>query len=118
MSEAASTPPSVRKGPVRFEKFGRVFVDDYAWLRDVDWFDRLRTPERLNPEIRALLQAENAYCDAVLAPTQALQAQMVEEILSRSTLPPCWIGAAKPTAATSCTPPTYSPCCSSARCAA
>ncbi|MGA0600282.1 S9 family peptidase [Caulobacter sp. KR2-114] len=86
MAEPIAGPvaPIPSKRPETFEKFGVALVDDYAWVRNPDWFNRLRTPERLEPEIRAVLDAENAYADAVLAPTQDLQRQMVAEMLARS----------------------------------
>lgn len=66
------------------KKFGQVFVDDYAWIRHPNWFNDLHTPEVLDPEIRRHIEAENAYTDAVLAGTQALQSELLEEILRRS----------------------------------
>ena len=47
-------------------------VDDWYWLR-----------ERDNPEVLAHLEAENAYAEAMLAPTTALQDQIFEEIKAR-----------------------------------
>ena len=47
-------------------------VDDWFWLR-----------ERANPDVRAYLEAENAYTDAVMRPTEALQARIFDEIASR-----------------------------------
>jgi oligopeptidase B len=48
--------------------------DPYYWLRD---------DSRKNPEMLAYLNAENAYADAVLAPTKPLQTQLFNEIVSR-----------------------------------
>ena len=50
---------------------GHTLVDNYAWLR-----------ERENAEVLAYLGAENAYCDAVLEPTKALQKTLYDEMLS------------------------------------
>ncbi|HAC57794.1 MAG TPA: hypothetical protein DCF73_05505, partial [Rhodobiaceae bacterium] len=36
-------------------------VDDYAWLRDENWREVMRDPEVLDKDIRAYLEAENAY---------------------------------------------------------
>lgn len=77
-------PPITPKRPVRSEWFGKVFVDDYAWIRNPDWFERLRTPRLLEPEIRAHLDAENAYADAVLAGTKTVQDEMIAQMLARS----------------------------------
>jgi oligopeptidase B len=47
-------------------------VDNYFWLRD-----------KPNPEVRAYLEAENAYTDAVMKPTEPFQAKLYNEMLSR-----------------------------------
>jgi len=47
-------------------------VDPYYWLR-----------EKENPEVRAYLEAENAYADAVMAPTLPLQETLYREIVGR-----------------------------------
>ena len=58
-------------------------TDDYAWLKDPDWKMVMRDPAALAPDIRAHLEAENAYTAAVLAPTEALQTQMFAEMRGR-----------------------------------
>jgi oligopeptidase B len=50
---------------------GHTLVDNYSWLR-----------ERENTEVLAYLEAENAYCDAVLEPTKALQKTLYDEMVS------------------------------------
>ena len=64
--------PAARKHPVRAEQHGEERIDDYAWLR-----------EKANPEVAAYLEAENAYADAVMKPTEALQAELYKEMLAR-----------------------------------
>jgi len=54
------------------ELHGRRLADEYAWLR-----------EKENPEVRAYLEAENAYADAVMKPTETLQKKLYEEMLGR-----------------------------------
>ena len=66
--------PATPRRPLRIEQLGRVRVDDYAWLRDPHYPDFLAGRRALDPEIRAHLDDENAYADAVLAPTRARQA--------------------------------------------
>jgi oligopeptidase B len=51
---------------------GHVRVDPYYWLRD---------PE--DPEVIAYLEAENAYADALMDHTEALQERIFEEIRGR-----------------------------------
>ena len=59
-------------------------IDDYAWLRDRRTGARsCRIPSRLAPEIRAYLDAENNYADAVLAPLAQLRAKLVAEMKGR-----------------------------------
>src|SRR5512140_1290315 len=77
------TPPAPRKDPLRIEQLGRVRVDDYPWMKDEKWREVLRDPSIVAPEIRAHLEAENAYRKAVLAPTEALQARLCEEMKGR-----------------------------------
>ena len=54
------------------ELHGHKLVDNYFWLRD-----------KKNPEVRAYLEAENVYTDAVMKPTQPLQKKLYDEMLSR-----------------------------------
>ena len=72
--------PATRKTPDRIVQLGRVRVDDYAWLKDPDWKAVWRDPERLHPDIRAHLEQENAYAEAMLAPSKALSETLFAEI--------------------------------------
>jgi oligopeptidase B len=76
-------PPAAERRPVRTTQFGHVRTDDYAWLKDEAWQQVMRDPSVLRADIRAHLEAENAYTAAQLAPTQALQAQMFQEMRGR-----------------------------------
>ena len=76
-------PPSIPKQPKRIEQLGRVRTDDYAWMKDENWQAVLRDPGALRADIRAHLDAENAYCDAVLEGTEALRQEIVDEIKGR-----------------------------------
>jgi oligopeptidase B len=66
----AATPPVAARRPVVTRIHGATLVDDYAWLR-----------ERTDPEVVAYLEAENAYAQAVTAPTEPLQQRLYDEIL-------------------------------------
>jgi oligopeptidase B len=68
----APTPPRAAAIPERLERFGRVRVDNYYWLKD-----------RTRPEVVAYLDAENAYTDAIMEPTRALQQDLYDEIIGR-----------------------------------
>ena len=67
-----ATPPAALRRPVTVIRHGETFVDDYAWLR-----------EKTDPAVRAHLEAENAWADAVLAPTAELQQRLYSEMLGR-----------------------------------
>jgi oligopeptidase B len=62
---------------------GHAREDPYAWLKDPNWRAVMRDPERLDPEIRAYLEAENAYTAAEMAPYEALRRRLVEELKGR-----------------------------------
>lgn len=66
------TPPRAPIRPSVVELHGDRLTDDYAWLRD-----------RENPEVRAYLEAENAYADQVLAPIADLASCLYDEMLGR-----------------------------------
>ena len=86
MSAPASTrpvPPVARKTPKRIEQLGRVRVDDYAWMKDDNWQKVLRDPSLIKADVKEHLTAENAYTKAMLAPTEALQTAMFEEMKGR-----------------------------------
>ena len=51
---------------------GDTLEDDYFWMR-----------ERDNPKVRAFLEAENAYTDAFMKPTEPLQKTLYDEMLGR-----------------------------------
>src|SRR5215472_12021152 len=82
-AEATSAPPLAARKPVRLTAHGVERVDDYAWLRDPNWREVMQDPSRLAPEIRAHLEAENEYADAVLAPLASLRLELVEEMKGR-----------------------------------
>jgi oligopeptidase B len=65
-------PPVAKKVPKVTEIHGVKLVDNYYWLR-----------EKKNPEVAAYLEAENAYTDAVMKPTEPLQKHLYDEMLSR-----------------------------------
>src|SRR5579864_8570461 len=65
-------PPVARILPHTSEINGHTMTDNYAWLRD-----------KSNPEVRAYLEAENAYTDAVMKPTEPFQKKLYDEMLGR-----------------------------------
>jgi oligopeptidase B len=57
--------------------------DDYAWLRADNWQAVMRDPAVLPPDIRAHLEAENAYTKAAMGDTEALQETLFAEMKGR-----------------------------------
>ena len=80
---APPTPPVAPKIAHRIEQLGRVRTDDYAWMKDDNWQKVLRDPTLIKPDVKAYLEAENAYTKAMLASTDALQEAMVAEMRGR-----------------------------------
>ncbi|MGH7299320.1 MAG: S9 family peptidase [Candidatus Rokuibacteriota bacterium] len=68
----AAPPPVAPKIPRTDVVHGDVRQDDYFWMRGKD-----------DPEVIAYLSAENAYTDAVMKPTVALQESLYAEMLAR-----------------------------------
>jgi oligopeptidase B len=71
MTESAVTPPVARREPTPTTLHGQTLEDDYRWMRD-----------KSSPKTIAYLEAENAYTNAVMAPTKELQAKLYAEMLS------------------------------------
>ena len=71
-ASAVAPPPAAKKIPKITEINGRTLIDNYFWLRD-----------KSNPEVKAYLDAENAYTDALMKPTEALQKKLYDEMLGR-----------------------------------
>jgi oligopeptidase B len=75
---SAGDNPEVSKAPMAkkivktTDIHGEKLADDYFWLRD-----------RQNPEVKAYLEAENAFADSVMKPTVAFQEALYKEMLGR-----------------------------------
>src|SRR5271165_1277230 len=76
-------PPRADIRPIQRSAHGMAWTDEYAWIRAENWREVLRDPRRLPSDIRALLEAENAYAGALLAPTADLQKELVREMRAR-----------------------------------
>ena len=76
-------PPVAQRRPKFSVHHGVELVDEYAWLRADNWQEVMRDPSVLDPQIRAYLEAENAYTEAALADTAALQATLYAEMKAR-----------------------------------
>ena len=76
-ASSMNTPPVAPKryGYRVRDQFGQHFDDPWDWLRDGG-----------NPEVRAHLEAENAWADTVTAPTREAAARLVEEVKASTAL--------------------------------
>ena len=72
MSQAPPNAPVARVVPKVDTLHGEKRVDNYFWLRD-----------KGSPEVCAYLEAENAYTEAGMTDTQALQETLYKELLGR-----------------------------------
>jgi oligopeptidase B len=69
---ALPDPPVAKRVPRTTVVHGDTLFDDYFWLR-----------EKSNPEVISYLDSENAYTQAVMKPTEALQQTLYQEMLAR-----------------------------------
>ena len=69
---APMQPPKAKKIRKELTIHGDTRIDDYFWLN-----------QRENQDVLDYLHQENAYCKAVLNPTEPLQKKLYEEIVGR-----------------------------------
>ena len=67
-------PPVAKIVPRADTLHGDIRIDNYSWLRDMS---------RTNQEVIDYLNAENAYTDAMMKPTEALQETLYNEMVRR-----------------------------------
>jgi oligopeptidase B len=72
IAQAPPKPPMAKIDPKVTELHGEKLVDNYHWLRD-----------KGSPEVTAYLEAENAYAEAGMKHTAALQETLYKELLGR-----------------------------------
>ena len=72
MKKSNLLPPVARKRAHVTHVHGRSLTDDYHWLR-----------EKASSEVRKYLNAENAYTQAMMKPSEGLQKKLYREMLSR-----------------------------------
>lgn len=83
MSTPTPTPPKAPQHPVKTTYHGHTRVDDFAWLKDENWQRVMHEPDVLNNDIRAYLDAENAYTSAWMNDTADLQKTLFNEMRAR-----------------------------------
>ncbi|MEB3210208.1 MAG: oligopeptidase B, partial [Leptolyngbyaceae bacterium] len=72
ISSSSHVPPIAPQKPKVLDVHGDQRIDPYYWLRDRD-----------DPAVIDYLKAENAYTDAQMKHTEALQQQLYDEMLGR-----------------------------------
>lgn len=78
-----TTPPKATRNLVTHSAHGESWDDPYAWLRDDNWQEVMRAPDKLRQDVRDYLEAENAYLEATMAPTEALRETLFGEMKGR-----------------------------------
>lgn len=73
-------PPVAEKRPM-LAPSGK--VDDYHWLKADNWQQVMQQPSTIPADIKAYLDAENAYTDTIMSSTKDLQQQIFDEIKGR-----------------------------------
>jgi oligopeptidase B len=80
---AGPKPPLAAKRAEVSTWHGVTLVDEYAWLRAPNWQEVMQDPSVLAAEIRAHLEAENAYTEGMLAGNAALTEALFQEMKAR-----------------------------------
>ena len=80
---APQNPPVAEIRPASDLHHGIERVDNYAWLRAENWQEVMRDPASLGADIRAYLEAENAFTAEAMADTEALQETLFKEMKGR-----------------------------------
>ena len=75
--------PTAEKRPLEIQQHGITRVDNYGWLRDNNWQEVLRDPTVLRADVRAHLEAENAYYEAMTADLAPLRETLFSEMRGR-----------------------------------
>ena len=83
LASPAREAPVAEKRPQQLTQHARARSDDYGWLRAGNWQDVFKDTSVLDADIRAYLEAENAYQDAAMAPVSALRETLIAEMRGR-----------------------------------
>ncbi|WP_298965524.1 S9 family peptidase [uncultured Roseibium sp.] len=76
-------PPRAEARPETLVTHGISRQDDYGWLRADNWQEVMRDPSVLDADIRAYLEAENAFQESQMATTKELQETLFGEMRGR-----------------------------------
>jgi Protease II len=81
--QAGPQAPVAQKISHEFQEFGNTRIDNYFWMRLSDAQKNAATPDAQTRQVLDYLEAENAYLQAEMAQTQALQSELFEELKGR-----------------------------------
>lgn len=83
MNKPQPRPPVAKKINTTNTRHKITRHDEYAWMRDDNWQDVLRNPDKLRPDIHDHLKAENSYTDEVLKTSASLRDKIYNEMRGR-----------------------------------
>ncbi len=83
MNASEPTPPQAVKKPFAMTVHGHTRNDEYHWMRLSEEQRNAAEPDAHTREVVAHLEAENAYCDSMLAPVAALREELFKELKAR-----------------------------------
>ncbi|OYW54444.1 MAG: S9 family peptidase [Rhizobiales bacterium 12-68-15] len=78
-----SEAPRAPRRPESRTLHGITLTDDFGWLKAENWREVMRDPAVLDADIRAYLDAENAYAQAHFAPRETLKHTLLKEMRGR-----------------------------------
>lgn len=78
-----ATPPQAQKRTHTIQAHGQERLDEYYWLQLTEDQRNASSPDAHTKEVEAHLDAENAYCEAMLEPVKQLREELFSEIKSR-----------------------------------
>jgi|GEM_PF-3473539 len=75
--------PVAPKKPIRMTQLGITRHDDYGWMKDENWQAMMADTSKLDADIRAHLERENAYSAEVMSGLTPLKDTIFEEMKGR-----------------------------------
>lgn len=75
--------PRAQRRPESRTVHGVTLTDDFAWLKAQNWREVMKDPSVLDADIRAYLDAENAFANAHFAPQAELKQTLLKEMRGR-----------------------------------
>ena len=83
MKPSAPTPPVAKRIETTVTHHGHDRADEYAWLKDPNWQAVMKDPAVLDADIRAYLEAENAFTETMLSDVAVLKDALFDELKGR-----------------------------------